>query len=58
MELLKEGKIESNFLEGMGCAGGCVGGPKGDYQKEKGGCNVEQYAREAKHLTPLDNVCD
>ena len=24
---LKEGKVKANFLEGMGCVGGCVGGP-------------------------------
>ena len=25
---IMEGKLESNFVEGMGCIGGCVGGPK------------------------------
>ena len=25
---LMQGDIQGNFLEGMGCVGGCVGGPK------------------------------
>ncbi len=32
---LREGKINATFVEGMGCAGGCVGGPKSIIPVEK-----------------------
>ena len=41
-----EGKIEANFLEGMGCDGGCVGGPKAIIPKEKGREMVNQFGNE------------
>jgi len=52
---LREGKIEANFLEGMGCVGGCVGGPKAILNREEGRENVDAYAAQANHMTPLDN---
>ncbi len=55
LSLLKEGKVEENFLEGMGCVGGCVGGPKAILNREEGRDNVDHYAAEANHLTPIDN---
>lgn len=30
LDKLKSGEIDCNFLEGMGCVGGCVGGPRAD----------------------------
>ncbi|MFV0520157.1 MAG: [Fe-Fe] hydrogenase large subunit C-terminal domain-containing protein, partial [Lachnospirales bacterium] len=32
---LREGKVKATFVEGMGCAGGCVGGPKAIIPVEK-----------------------
>ncbi len=55
MNALKEGKISANFLEGMGCVGGCVGGPKAVLNREEGRVNVNQYGDKAAHSTPLDN---
>lgn len=55
LNMLREGKIEENFLEGMGCEGGCVGGPKAILSRENGRDNVNHYANEANHLTPIDN---
>ncbi|RDU22615.1 [Fe-Fe] hydrogenase large subunit C-terminal domain-containing protein [Anaerosacchariphilus polymeriproducens] len=55
LEELLEGKVEANFYEGMGCQGGCVGGPKRIISTEKGKENVEEYAKEAEFETPLDN---
>ncbi len=52
---LKEGKIAANFLEGMGCVGGCVGGPKAIIGKDEGRENVNDYGNLAPHLTPVDN---
>ncbi|MFR9190868.1 MAG: [Fe-Fe] hydrogenase large subunit C-terminal domain-containing protein [Anaerotruncus massiliensis (ex Togo et al. 2019)] len=33
---LLAGKIDANFFEGMGCVGGCVGGPKRIIPREEG----------------------
>lgn len=49
------GKIEANFYEGMGCIGGCVGGPKALIPHEKGRENVNKYGKEAIYKTPIDN---
>lgn len=55
MEELKSGKAEGNFFEGMGCVGGCVGGPKAILPKEEGRELVERYGAEAQYKTPLEN---
>ena len=52
-----EGRIKGNFLEGMGCNGGCVGGPKVIIDPAKGRRTVEAYSKEAGLLTPVDNRC-
>ena len=55
IERLKRGETTANFFEGMGCKGGCVGGPKALIGKEEGCRNVEQYGEEAEYQTPLEN---
>lgn len=55
LKALEEGKITANFLEGMGCVGGCVGGPKAILNKEEGTRNVNQYGNQAAYDTPIDN---
>lgn len=52
---IKEGKLESNFIEGMGCVGGCVGGPKALIPKEIGTDHVNLYGLSASCFTPVDN---
>jgi len=52
---IKEGKITANFLEGMGCVGGCVGGPKILINKEQGTEFVNKYGDQATYNTPVDN---
>lgn len=49
------GKIAKNFYEGMGCVGGCVGGPKVLISREEGRKNVYTYGDAAKYQTPIDN---
>ncbi|MEG0752969.1 MAG: [Fe-Fe] hydrogenase large subunit C-terminal domain-containing protein [Angelakisella sp.] len=49
------GDIKGNFYEGMGCVGGCVGGPKRIIDVDKGRDFVDQYSQEALYSTPLDN---
>lgn len=55
LNALKEGKAGANFLEGMGCVGGCVGGPKAILPRDEGRDHVDAYADLANHRTPLDN---
>ncbi len=49
------GERDANFYEGMGCVGGCVGGPKAIINREDGKKNVERYADKAPFDTPADN---
>lgn len=55
IERLKRGETDANFFEGMGCPGGCVGGPGSIIGKEEGRKNVEQYGAAAEYKTPLEN---
>jgi len=55
IESIRAGQVEANFYEGMGCPGGCVGGPKAVLPTDKGRENVERYAAQAEYATPLDN---
>ena len=50
-----DGKITANFYEGMGCVGGCVGGPHVLIEPAKGTEFVNNYGEEANSLTPADN---
>lgn len=50
-----QGKITANFIEGMGCVGGCVGGPKALIPRDEGRENVVQYGDNAAYPTPIDN---
>lgn len=43
LDKLKSGDIDCNFLEGMGCVGGCVGGPRALIGREEGAEHVEHY---------------
>ena len=52
---IKEGKTKANFFEGMGCIGGCVGGPKAILDKEKGKKMVDDYGENSAFQTPLEN---
>ncbi len=55
IETIKKGEHTANFFEGMGCPGGCVGGPKVLVERETGRENVERYGQQAQYETPLDN---
>ncbi len=52
---LLEGNGNANFFEGMGCVGGCVGGPKVMIDREEGRKNVNEYGDSAVYPTPIDN---
>lgn len=55
IEDLKNGVGGANFFEGMGCLGGCVGGPKSLLPKEVATEKVNTYGDKALYRTPLDN---
>ncbi len=52
---IKEGRTDANFFEGMGCVGGCVGGPKAVLDVAEGMKHVDAYGDSAKYRTPLEN---
>ena len=52
---ITEGKIKANFMEGMGCVGGCVGGPKALIPYKEGTEHVIEYGDHATYQTPIDN---
>lgn len=52
---LMAGNVKANFIEGMGCVKGCVGGPKILIPKEEGRKHVYEYGRQASYETPVDN---
>ena len=57
-EMLKnilDGSVHANFIEGMGCVGGCVGGPKALIDREDAAKNVNAYGKQAAYETPIDN---
>jgi iron only hydrogenase large subunit-like protein len=55
LDKLKNGIVEANFIEGMGCKGGCVGGPRTNIEVQKATDFVNQYANESLYQSPVDN---
>lgn len=52
---IMDGRTDANFIEGMGCPGGCVGGPKALIDRKEGAKHVGAYAALAEIKTPADN---
>lgn len=48
---LKAGTQDFNFLEGMGCVGGCIGGPCCLTHEIRDKADVDKYGRETKETT-------
>jgi len=55
IDRVKSGDITANFIEGMGCAGGCVGGPKSLIDTANGKEHVAGYGEEAAYISPAEN---
>ncbi|HBC95455.1 MAG TPA: iron hydrogenase [Clostridium sp.] len=53
----QNGEIKANFIEGMGCIGGCVGGPKAIIPKEEGKKQVNRFAGNSKIKVSIDSNC-
>ena len=58
MALLKKSKnvLNANFIEGMACVGGCIGGAGCLTHGEKNKAEVDKYGKEAYEKTILDAV--
>ncbi len=52
---VQAGNIKANFMEGMGCIGGCVGGPRSLLSREEATKHVDDYGAEARYETPAEN---
>lgn len=52
---IEQGDIDANFIEGMGCVGGCVGGPRSLIDTEVATEKVRKYADESLYETPINN---
>ncbi|MBE7035189.1 MAG: iron hydrogenase [Ruminococcaceae bacterium] len=55
IEDVKNGKHGANFIEGMGCVGGCVGGPKALLSSTLGQAHVARYGDQADYASPAEN---
>ncbi len=53
LEELEEGKVRASFIEGMGCKGGCVGGPKALIPAEQGREAVNEVAYDSAIKIPV-----
>ena len=53
----QNGDVNANFIEGMGCVGGCVGGPKALIDANSGKFRVDKFAESSKIKTSLDSDC-
>lgn len=57
LEDLQNGEdIGANFIEGMGCAGGCVGGPRTNIDVDKATILVNEFGEDSLIMTPFDNL--
>lgn len=52
---LLDGKSDANFYEGMGCRGGCVGGPRSITSVEAGTKAVNEYGEDSPFQNPVEN---
>ena len=55
-DLLAAKEREANFVEGMGCDGGCVGGPRTNIDTDKATKIVNEYGEDSLIMTPFDNM--
>lgn len=54
---VQKGEIKANFIEGMGCIGGCVGGPKAIVLKDEGRDRVNEFAQNSEIKVAVDSEC-
>jgi iron only hydrogenase large subunit-like protein len=55
-ELSAGNDIGANFIEGMGCVGGCVGGPRTNIDRDSATKIVNEFGEDSLIMTPFDNM--
>lgn len=55
MILAKNGKLPGNFIEGMMCDGGCIGGPATICSQNKSKMSLNKFSKESKSINVVDN---
>lgn len=55
MMMAKAGKLEGNFIEGMMCDGGCIGGPANMIPQMKSKPQLNKYSNSSSKKTVLSN---
>lgn len=55
LDKLKANELEANFIEGMGCKGGCVGGPRSILNIDRATEELNLYGEKAVFRNPVDN---
>lgn len=53
---LKSNTLEGNFIEGMACVGGCIGGPCNLTHEIRGKLNVDRIAKETSNKSISDAI--
>lgn len=53
----QNGEVDANFIEGMGCVGGCVGGPKSLIDASLGKHRVDEFAEGSNIKVAVDSDC-
>ncbi|HQA59795.1 MAG: [Fe-Fe] hydrogenase large subunit C-terminal domain-containing protein [Tepidanaerobacteraceae bacterium] len=55
LDAIEDGRLEANFVEGMACIGGCVGGPGKLVNHEVGAAAVDEFAKKSKVKEAISN---
>ena len=53
---IKRGKVDFNFLEGMACMGGCIGGPCNINHQLRDKMEIDQYGKESSLKTVNESL--
>lgn len=55
LDAIEQGELEANFVEGMACIGGCVGGPGKLVDPEVGAVAVDAFAKRSQIKEAISN---
>lgn len=55
-DLSENNEIDENFIEGMGCVGGCVGGTRTNVEVERATKAANEFGEDSLIMTPFDNL--
>lgn len=56
LKIAKANKLKCNFIEGMACEGGCIGGPASLHHGPKDRGQVDKYGKEAMEKDVKDSI--